>query len=460
MKKEGLTRREFLGKTSAGLAVTTAVAGKPRILKSRTALNATPIVGGNPNALALRGGTPVRTSPFPSWPLAEAIDHEYVSKAIRNQRWCSYDGEFTPKFERAFAKAMGSHGCVMTTGGTHTINMSLELLGIGPGDEVLISPWTAVATACAVFMTYALPVFVDTELDSFYMDPEDIEHRINENTRAIVPVHIFGGVSHMDKILAIGKKHNIPVIEDACQAHWAEWNGKKAGTMGVMGCYSFNQSKLLPGGEGGALVSDREDLIDKAYMYRNFGMDPKDRRPNASAIRATKYRISDLVPALLLAQLTRLEENCRVREQNGLYLTEQVTKHVPGIYPQHRYPEITHHNYWWYGFRYDPKYFHGAPREAFARALAAEGVHVSDYSVPINCEPYVEANLSSRGFQRIYSRERLNRYREENKCPHNDEVSATNLGFGHPTLSGPRKDMDDIIEAFAKVQAHSAELTA
>ena len=460
MKTKALTRRDFLGKTSAGLAAARVIAGKSPALTARPAANAAPAVGANPDALALHGGTPVRSKPFPTWPQAFEIDEEYVLKAIRNHRWCSYDGEFTPKFEKAFARAMGSTGCVMTTGGTHTINMSLELLGIGPGDEVLISPWTAVATACAVFMTYALPVFVDTELDSFYMDPEDIEHRVNENTRAIIPVHIFGGVSHMDKILAIGNKLNIPVIEDACQAHGAEWKGKKAGTMGVMGCFSFNQSKLMPGGEGGALLSDRQDLLDKARMYRNFGMDPKDRRPNTSAIRATKYRISDLVPALLLAQLTRLEENCHIRQQNALYLTEQLTKNVPGIYPQKRYPETTCQNYWWYGFRYDSKYFHGASREKFARAVAAEGVHVSDYSVAINREPYIEANLSSRGFQRIYSKERLDRYREQNKCPHNDEVVATNLGFGHQLLSGPRKDVNDIVEAFAKVQKHSAELVS
>ena len=169
------------------------------------------------------------------------------------------------------------------------------------------------------------------------------------------------------------------------------------------------------------------------------------------AIWATKYRISDLIPALLLAQLTRLEGNCRIREQNALYLTEQLRKNVPGTYPQRRYPETTHQNYWWYGFRYDPMYFNGASRENFASAVTAEGVYVRNYSVAMNREPYIEANLSSRGFQRIYSKERLDRYREQNKCPHNDELAATNLGFLHNMLSGPRKDMDNIVEAFAKV---------
>jgi dTDP-4-amino-4,6-dideoxygalactose transaminase len=264
----------------------------------------------------------------------------------------------------------------------------------------------------------------------------------------------------MDKIMAIAKKHNIPVIEDACQAHGAEWKGKKTGSMGVMGCFSFNQSKLMPGGEGGMLVSSREDLIAKAYMYRNFGMDPKDHRPNNCHIRATKFRISDLVPALLMAQLTRLDANIETREKNALYLSEQLKKNVPGIYPQTRYAETTRQNYWWYGFRYDPRHFSGATREQFAHALAAEGVHVSNYSVAINREPYIEDNFSRPGFQRIYSKERLNKYRAENHCPHNDEICDTNLGFGHQVVSGPRKDMDDIVEAVAKVQKHSDELVS
>lgn len=460
MKNKAWTRREFLGKTTAGLAAAGVVAHNVTAASGSLAGSSAPAVSGNPNALALKGGTAVRTTPFPTWPQSFEIDEEYVLKAVRNHHWCSYDGEFGPKFEKAFAQYMGSSGAVMTTGGTHTLNMSMELLGIGPGDEVLLSPMTAVATACAVLMTYALPVFVDTELETAYMDPTDIEHRINENTRAIIPVHIFGGVSHMDKILAIGRKHNIPVIEDACQAHGAEWKGKKAGSMGIVGCFSFNQSKLMPGGEGGCMISDRQDLIDKAYMYRNFGMDPKDHRPNSSAIRATKYRISDLVPALLLAQLTRLDANIMTREKNALYLNEQLAKNVPGILPQGRYPEVTRQNYWWYGFRYDPTHFHGATREQFARALRAEGVHVSNYSVAINREPYLEANFNSRGFQRIYSKERLDKYRAQNHCPHNDEFCDTNLGFNHQVLSGPRKDVDDIVEAMAKVQKYSEDLVS
>ena len=164
MKNKALTRREFLGKTTAGLAVAGVAAHNVTTASGSPAGNNAPSVGGNPNALALKGGTAVRTTPFPTWPQAFQIDEDYVLKAVRNQKWCSYDGEFGPKFEKAFAQYVGTTGAVMTTGGTHTLNMSLELLGIGPGDEVLLSPMTAVATACSVFMTYALPVFVDNEL--------------------------------------------------------------------------------------------------------------------------------------------------------------------------------------------------------------------------------------------------------------------------------------------------------
>ena len=199
------------------------------------------------------------------------------------------DGEFIPKFEKAWAGKVGTRGCVMTPCGTHALQMALELLEVGPGDEVILSPYTYIATVDAVMMGYSLPVFADSDPKTFQIDPDDIEHRITEHTRAIMPVHIYGAPSNLDKILAIGKKHNIPVIEDACQAHHAEWKGKKVGTFGRIGCFSFQETKVLPGGEAGALVSDDEELIEKAYMFRNFGGDPK-----ISPICDTRIQISNL----------------------------------------------------------------------------------------------------------------------------------------------------------------------
>ena len=442
MNRQGLTRRQFLEKTSAGLAAASVVPSRPT--GGRT---------GNPNALALHGGTPVRTKPFPSWPQTSDLDEANILKSLRNHRWCTFDGEFIPKFEKAWADVVGTRGCVMTPCGTHALHTALEILEIGPGDEVLVSPFTYIATIDAIMLSYALPVFVDSDVRTFQLDPDDLEHRISEHTRAILPVHILGAPAHMDKILAIAQKHHLPVIEDACQGHLAEWRGKKLGSLGTVGCFSFQESKVLPGGEAGALVSNDQDLIAKAYVFRDFGHDPK--RDGHYATRGTKYRISDFAAAVLMAQLTRLESVCATREKHAAYLREELKK-IPGVMPQEHYPESTRQNYYFFGLRYNPEHFSGIPRERLMAALQAEGIPVSSIYPPLNKEPFIEQSLNSRGFRAVFSKERLAKYREQNHCPHNDELCATSLSLSHETLLGTKQDVEDIVEAMAKVHANAA----
>lgn len=439
MRKKTLTRREFIGKASAGLAM----AGMaPR--RSRA-------VPGNPNALAMHGGTPVRSNPYPTWPQTAEIDERNILKSLRNHKWCTFDGEFIPKFEKAWAERVGAGGCVMTPCGTHALQMSLELLGIGPGDEVLTSPFTYIATMDAIMLNYALPVFVDTDLKTFMMDPAQIEQRINENTRAILPVHILGNASNMDQIKAIAQRHNLPIIEDACQGQLVEWNGKKLGTLGTIGCFSFQESKIIPGGEAGAIVSDHPDLIEKAYRFRDFGHDEK----GEYVMRGFKYRISDFAAAVLMAQLTRLDEMCALREKHAAYLTDEL-KHIPGLMAQENYPQCKLRNYYVFGLRYDPDHFSGMTRDRFIQAMRAEGIPLSGIYPPMNKQPFIESSLNSRGYRKAFSAERLEKYRAENHCPSNDKLCATVMGVGQEVLIGTKKDVRDVLEAAAKVQKYAA----
>lgn len=151
---------------------------------------------------------------------------------------------------------MGAKRCLAVVNGTNALLASLHTLEVGAGDEVIVPPYTFVATISVVLLSNALPVFADTDLDTFQINPDKIEEKITEQTRAIIPVHILGGVANMDRINAIAKKHNLKVIEDACQAHLAEWRNKKVGTLGDLGCFSFQNSKNLPCGEGGAILSN------------------------------------------------------------------------------------------------------------------------------------------------------------------------------------------------------------
>ncbi len=442
MRKRFLTRREFLERTSAGLAAASVV---PR----RAAT-----VSGNPNALALLGGTPVRTQPFPHWPQINDVDEQNILKALRNHRWCTFDGEFIPKFEKAWAEKIGARGCVMTPCGTHALHMALDLVGVGPGDEVVVAPYTYIATIDVILMCYALPVFADTDLKTFQIDPDDIELRITEHTRALLPVHIDGAPAHMDRILAIARKHNLPVVEDACQAHTAEWRGKRVGTLGTIGCFSFQESKVLPAGEAGAMVSNDPDLIDKAYIFRNFGWDSKR---NGYIRRGTKFRQSDFAAAVLMAQLTRLDETCAIREKNGAYLREGLKK-VPGITPQEHYPESTRQTYLDVTFRYDKAYFNNVTLPKLIEALNAEGIPVGAPYPALNREPFIEHTLNSRAYRTVFSKARLDRYREQNHCPHNDELCATSLYIAQHAFIGSKADVDDIIEAVAKVQKKAGTL--
>jgi dTDP-4-amino-4,6-dideoxygalactose transaminase len=442
MKKPNLTRREFLERASAGVC---AAGVSPRILRA----------SGNPDALALHGGTPVRSEPFPGWPQTTEIDEQNILKSLRNHRWCTFDGEFIPKFEKAWAEKVGSRGCVMTPCGTHALHMALELLGVGPGDEVIVAPFTFIATIDAIMLCYALPVFADSDVRTFQIDADDIEHRITENTRAILPVHILGAAANMDKIQRIAKKHNLPIIEDACQGHMTEWRGRKVGTLGTLGCFSFQESKNLPGGEAGALVSDNDALIAKAYSFRDFGRDPK---AGGCRIRGTKYRISDFAAAVLMAQLTRFDELCARRVKHAIYLRQEL-KNVRGLLPQEHYAECTYQNYYCFGLRFDSDSFAGATGEQVVKALKAEGIPIDCISTRLNKEPFIEDNLSSRGFRVAFSQERLERYRNQNHLPHNDELCATCLGLSSQALIGERDDVDDVLEAFSKVQKNAGKLS-
>ena len=436
-----LSRREFLEKTSVGLAAAGAV---PRTFA----------ISGNPKALALQGGTPVRSKPFPDWPQTTEAEERNILKSLRNHHWCTADGEFIPKFEKAWAEKVGSRGCVITPCGTHALQMALELLGVGPGDEVITSPYTYIATVDAIMMGYSLPVFADSDLKTFQLDADDIEHRITERTRAIIPVHIYGAPSHLDKVLAIGKKHNIPVIEDACQAHHAEWKGKKVGTWGTIGCFSFQESKVLPAGEAGALVSDNDDLIAKAYMFRNFGSDPHTHRYES---RAFKYRISDFAAAVLMGQLERYEELCAKREKHAAYLAAGLKK-IPGFMMQENYPESTRQNHYCFGMRYDREHFKNVSRTKVVSALKAEGILADAGYNPLNKEPFLERSLNSRGFQAVFSSERLEKYRGEINLPKNDELCATAFLLEQNMLVGEKSDVDDVLEAFNKVQMNASVL--
>lgn len=447
--KSSISRRKFLERTSfstAGIALS--LSGAKSLYANLAKKADTP---------AILGGTPVRTKPFPSWPIYDDKDVEIYLDALRSKLWSEYnhiERESAVKFERKYAELMGTKYCSSTNAGTTALTAALCALDVGPGDEVIVPTNTFVATAQVVFNLFALAVFVDSDPDTFMIDADLIEERINERTRAILPVHIGGGAADMDKIMALSKKYNIPVLEDACQAHLGEWRDKKLGSVGHLGCFSFQAHKCLTSGEGGAIIGDDEALMDRCIAYKNNGRDPKRK----IVYTGSNYRMTPFQVAVIMGQMRRLEEQISHREKNAAYL-EGLFKDVPGITKCKKYPGQTRRGYYMYGLLYDKEQFGGLPRRKFTQAMQAEGIPIRGGCDTLNKDKFVEVYLNLRHFQTLFSKERLTQYWEENHCPANDVINAeTGLILGQEVFLGTKKDMDDIAEALVKIRKNAAAL--
>lgn len=407
---------------------------------------------------AILGGEPVRRKPFPSWPQVNELDERNWLQALRECKWWRREGHFVDEFERAWASTLGVNHCIATANGTGALMAALEALEVGPKDEVIVGPYTFIATVNAILARYALPVFVDTDPETMLIDPDKIEAAITPRTRCILPVHIGGNVADMDRILEIAKRRNIPVLEDACQAHLAEWRGRKVGGLGQLGAFSFQKFKNVPGGEGGAVVTNDRQLYLHAYGFHSHYRSPGENAPDLAICRnGINLRMPEFQAALLLAQLTRSEQYARKREANARYLTELLAE-IPGIRPARMYPGCTRNAYHMYMMRYEPEHFEGLSREMFIRALRAEGIPVSNGYGPLNRHPFLEHTLNSRMFRSIYTEQELRQWRERNHCPENDRLCEQGLWFSQPVLLAEQSDMEDIALAIQKIRRYAGEL--
>lgn len=442
-----LTRRGFIQQAAAGSAALTWL-GSGQAPQAYAAEAAKP---------ALLGGTPVHTGGWPGWPTWRESWEPAVLKVLRSRRWFRGSGETVGEFEAAYAKLLGAKRCLGTASGTTALLVALHVMDVDAGDEVIVSPYTFIATYNAILVNKALPVFADTDPATLTMDPASIESRITDRTRAILPVHIYGMPCDMDPINAIAKKHKLAVVEDACQAWLAEYKGKKCGTLGDLGCFSFQESKHLPSGEGGAVTGNSDELVDRCTAFHNCGRATGSFTGNGYFTRGSNYRMQHFQAAILLQQLDKLVEDTARRRANADYLGAQL-KQIPGIKPT-RQPENSRAVWHLYPFLYDAKQFSGLSREKFIRALTAEGVPCSSVYHEQYFDGLLDETINSRGFKRLFGAERLKSYRESfNDLKGNRQACATTVAMTQNMLLTERADMDHIIEAIRKIQAHSAAL--
>lgn len=457
--KRQLSRRNLLQMSVvAAAAATSATPGSTRIHMTSRGEAARP---------ALLGGTPVRTESFPGWPVMGANEEKALNDVVKSGRWNR--GPSVRRFEEAWAQALGCPWAVATASGTSALFTSLNALGVGPGDEVIVPPYTFVATINVVLLNHALPIFVDSDRETFQIDARRIDAAVTDRTRCIIPVHLGGASADLDRVLAVGTARGIPVLEDACQSHLAEWKGRKVGTLGDLGCFSFQASKNLNSGEGGAIVGYRPELIARCAGFQDAGrgyqIGPEGRLQVVDDAGFTysevgdNRRLTEFQGALLYQQLSRLEEQCRRRETNAAALTRML-REIPGIQPAAMYPGNTRNAYHLYMFRYDQDAFDGLSRDRFLAALRAEGIPASGGYGPLNREPFLMNTFRTRGFQRIYGERGIAEWQERNQCPENDRLCQEAVWFTQTMLLGPASDMEQIAEAIRKVKRHAVDLRA
>ena len=407
---------------------------------------------------ALLGGEPVRSKGFPSWPQPLPEDEKDWLDVLRAAKWWRKEGHYVRDFEKAWAERLGARYSIATANGTSALMASLHAVEAGPKDEVLVGPYTFIATINAILSQYALPVFVDTDPDSMMIDANKIEAAITPRTRCIMPVHLGGNVADMDRILEISKKRNIPVIEDACQAHLSEWRRQKVSTLGRLGCFSFQKYKNLPGGEAGAVMTNDESLYRHAYGFHSHYRTPNEGPADRAVCRnGINLRMAEFQAALLLNQLRRLEDQSRTREQNAAYLTE-LLREAPGVSPAKMYSGCTRNAYYLYMMRYDEQVFAGLPRARFVRAVRAEGIPIDAGYGPLNQDPFLERTLNSRTYRAVYTQQEIAQWRERNHCPANDRLCQEGLWLDQNVLLGGKRDMEDIATAIRKIQRHAEAL--
>ena len=443
MQKKKYSRRDFVRQNSiAGIGTYFTLGLTPSVFADNVRAAETP---------AILGGQQIRTKGWPKWPMwIPETDEKRLLEVMRSGVWSR--NKVVVEFEKKWAELIGSKRCLTVVNGTNALIAAVHNFDIGAGDEVILPPFTFIATPLSILNNGAIPVFVDIDEETWQLDPEKIEEKITPRTKAIIPVHIYGIPADMDRIMPVAKKHNLLVIEDACQAWLAEINHKKVGTFGNAGCFSFQNSKHIPMGEGGAIVSDNEDFMNRCASYHNFG---------GQKIMGTKIRLSEYQAAIGLAELERLEAQTTTRNENADYLRSKM-RSIPGILPNKLYPGVTRGAYHHFPFRFNKEEFKGMSRSQFVKALNAEGIPSgTGYSAGLNTGNYINDYFKSKNFRKMYAKEDLdwNKFLSRNQCPVHDRLcNEETVEFSQKILLGTRADMDDIIKAIEKVKANAEKI--
>lgn len=389
--------------------------------------------------LAINGGAPVRTAPWPRWPQWDEREREQVLAVLESGEWGGFNAK-VQEFEAAFARRHEAKHCVTTANGTTSLEASLRVLEVGPGDEVIVPPYTFIATANAVRLVGATPVFVDIEPDTYNLDIEQVEKAIGKRTKAVIPVHFAGLPVDMDELLPLAQQHELLIVEDAAHAHGSTWQGQPMGTFGDIGSFSLQQSKNLTAGEGGMVITNDDDLAIKLWSFVNQGRAPEGAWYEHMML-GSNLRMTGWQAAILLAQLERFDEQLQRRQANARQLNT-ILEEIEGPAPMRWDPRADNHAFHLYMMRYNPKQFQGLPRSTFVAALRAEGVPCSTgYAQPLYKQPPLDK-----------------RYSRITPCPVAERACQEAIWLSQSMLLAEPGAMEEIGRAVLKIRENVNEL--
>ena len=406
-------------------------------------------------ALALLGGSAAKRKPFPPWPYYDQEEMDALRDVLESRIWWRTPGTQTKAFEEEFAAYHGAPYGIAVTNGTHALEVVLTALGIERGDEVIVPDFTFVATAGAVLCAGAIPVPVDVREDTWCIDPDLVEQAITPRTRAVIAVHMGGHPADLDRLGEIAARRGLALVEDCAHAHSSEWKGRKVGSFGVAGTFSFQASKLMTAGEGGMITTADAGFERAARSVHDCGRLPGKWFYDHFTY-GSNYRLSEWQGAVLRVQLTRAPEQTRRRSANARLLERLLSK-IEGITPQALDPRCTHNGHYAFIYHWDAKCFAGISRGRFIEALKAEGIPEQASYPPIHA---LDMWKDPRGYQGHIGVENTARIKAvvAGSFPLTDRAAWETVWLPQTALLGDEQDMEEVVGAIRKIQENARAL--
>jgi dTDP-4-amino-4,6-dideoxygalactose transaminase len=405
--------------------------------------------------LALCGGAPVRRRPWAPWPEHGEPERRALLRVLESRSWGGHPSPNTEAraFCADFAGYLGTRHAVACANGSVALVLALQAARVPPGSEVVVPVYTFVATAAAVAAAGCVPVFVDVEPESYCMDPAELEAALSPRTAAVIPVHLACSMADMDRIPALCEARGLLLLEDCAHAHGARWRGRAAGSIGALGGFSMQSTKLLTAGEGGAVATSDDLLAQRLHSLVNCGRKEPGYDAFPERMLGHNLRISEWQAAVLREQLRRLPEQHARRAANLERFEWEIAK-VPGLRPLPRDPRVTAATAYQWILRYDARAFAGVHRDRVLEALRAEGVPCSGrFYVPLPQDPLWAADPLTNPAVRAGAASPTRSFPVAERAAFDEAI-----WLPHPLFLGGADDVDDLVAAFAKVQAGAAAL--